>query len=483
MTETVSLSWTDRRHIERVARSAGTQDWRTHAELGTIAQSAWETSQETRRARHAMESVGYAVDAVADRVAGLEREVGIRLEEQTRALQQQSEILSQIRDAVLTPAKTRAAERVADAAQLLDRERWDRALAVAEEGIDADPNNPGVFFAAGWALVGLERPDEARSMFEEARDAADGDQRSLGARQAARAALAGGDSALAFTLARDARAMAESPNEAAAVAYDVAVYAWLNEDRDTARQALLSACEHDSRYCEMALLDRNLDDASELRDLAATTLATLSEEVGSRLPEVERRSQSIRDSLPAPPTSARTYSDLAPNLRPDIDWSVQRSKVKQGLAKVDHTVAGLDEEDTIQGRIAALAASSEALDVIEGEARDLPDVIAAHDAASKRQDELEALRAAAEGERDKWQSIAANTQHWRANAGKWLFWSVATTALGLALPIFLAIGLPMLLVTLGALALDQVARQRRTHSDGVVQRTTTEMSGNRGAEQ
>lgn len=276
MAQQVSLSWTDR----RLVANAGATGYVTNLQLQSISSSAWQTSDETRRARQAMERVGMSVDDVADQVARLERNLGLWMEAQTRVLEQQTELLSQIRDAVLTPAKTRAAERVADAAQLLRNERYKRALTVAEEGIDADPNNPGVFSAAGWALYCLERPDDARKMFEEARDAASGDERSRAARQAGRAALAGGNPSLAYSLVRDARRMADTDDEQAAVSYDVAIYAWLTRDMDTAPIALEAACRHDSTYCKMALLDTNLDDAQGLRDLAARILSELIDVTG-----------------------------------------------------------------------------------------------------------------------------------------------------------------------------------------------------------
>ena len=77
-----------------------------------------------------------------------------------------------------------------DAAGLLRSGRCDRALQCAHEAIDADPNHPGGFAAAGWACVGLERLDDARRHFMEASVAASTPEESAGyARQGARLSL------------------------------------------------------------------------------------------------------------------------------------------------------------------------------------------------------------------------------------------------------------------------------------------------------
>lgn len=470
MAQDVSLSWTDRGYLKKAANNSGAGlTFSESRNLATMSYAAWETSQETRRARVAMESVGMSVDSVADQIDRLERGLGLHLEQQTVLLKQQTEVLSQIRDAVLTPARTRAAERVADAAQLLRRERWQRALDVSREGIEADPNNPGVFFAAGWALIGLERPDDARAMFEEARDAADGDERSLGARQAARAALAGGNSGLAYSLVRDARSMAQSDDERAGVAYDVAVYAWLNDDPESAHEALEKACRHDTRYCHMAFTDRNLNDAQDLRDTAATVLTELSERVAERQPEVAAHLDEIGQGLPTPPQSSRSHSQLAEGLRPTRDWSLLQNKIHEDLTEAQRSVDNSGEADTLQGALALLNGADQLLADVEGEARELGEVVAAHDGASREQDDFESQRSEAERDRGRGVRLENATSLIRRNATTWLFWSVAWLLVGLVLPGLLVVGIVLLVVTFSALGVNYVGAEQRQKAEATIQ--------------
>lgn len=478
MAQEVNLSWSDRQYLKPKRNAATGSDIRhqTHGIAAAVSIAAWETSRETRLARETMKSVGISVDAVSDQVEHLEREIGLHLDQQTLVLEQQAELLAQIRDAVLTPAKTRAAERVADAAQLLRRERWERALTVAEEGIEADPNNPGVFFAAGWALVALERPDAATEMFEEARDAADGDERSRGARQAARAALAGGNTSLAYSLARDARQMAESEDERAAVAFDVAVYAHLTGDEETSHDALRSACHHNSRYCQMALVDRNFKDAQHLRDAAAAVLTELSAEIGRLRPQVEQRVARDRQMLPHPPSSQRAYGQLPRALRPTTDWAELRAKVTQDLEQAEALVDACTEKDNLQGSLGSLEAANHTLEEAEANAQQLGNVVAEHDAASQRHEELQSERSQAEADRDLGVKLEAATSLVKRKQVTWIFWTVAFILVGLAVPTLLPIGLLLLVFTAASLIVNEIGAQRRVKATVELERLNSQLS-------
>ncbi len=431
MAQQVSLSWTAQHDLRQAARNVGL-DGVSQGLLQDISISAWQTSQETRQARRAMESVGSSVEAVADQVEHLERELGVRLEEQTRVLEQQAELLSQVRDAVLTPSKTRAAERVVDAAQLLRKERYGRALTVAEEGIDADPNNPGVFFAAGWALLGLERPDDARKMFEEAREAADGDEQSRAARQAARSALAGGNLPLAYSLVRDARAMAVSDEERAAVAFDVSVYAWLNGDRDTAKEVLESACRYDSRYCHMTLIDRNLIDAQELHELASVVLTELAEQVVLRQERVRTKLDEVRAELPRPPNSALTHDQLGAGVRPPQDWRSLKTGIdgRVSRATADSTASG--KAETLQHSSRLLIDSATILEEAHREIPKLRSAISAHDEAAAQHARLEDDLSQVERERQRVAGIVNVISGIRRKTKLLIFWGIVLCLVGLA---------------------------------------------------
>ena len=75
-----------------------------------------------------------------------------------------------------SPARTRAAERLVDAAELLRHNRNERALSLAEQAIDDDPNNDTAFVLAAWAALGLEDLERARGYFREAAQATASEQ-------------------------------------------------------------------------------------------------------------------------------------------------------------------------------------------------------------------------------------------------------------------------------------------------------------------
>jgi tetratricopeptide (TPR) repeat protein len=146
-------------------------------------------AETTRRAAAALGQIGYSLDRVAANVASLERTLGFGMEQQADLLTRQAETLDELSAALRTPAKTRAAERLIDVAELLRRERWEPALALASEATKDDPNNPEAFQAAAWAQLALGEMSDARDLLVEAALAADGVPRSRNGRQAARATL------------------------------------------------------------------------------------------------------------------------------------------------------------------------------------------------------------------------------------------------------------------------------------------------------
>jgi tetratricopeptide (TPR) repeat protein len=416
--------------------------------LQSIASSAWEMTAETRRARQSMENVGHAVEDVADQIQALERELGMQLEEQTAVLRQHTEVLGAIHDTLLTPAKTRAAERVADAAQLLDRERWERALMVAEEGIEADPNNPGVFEAAGWALLSMDRLDEARQMFEEARDASDGDARSRAARQAARAALAGDHAALAYKLGRDARALAVSADERAAVDYDVAVYALLNGDGDIAADSLEAACRHDSRYSEMAVMDRHFDAAPDLRDRAARILTEFAQAVQRRQPEVTAHSARVRATWPRAPQTSKTYAQLGAGVRPNHDWGALQVELSTELGGAERKLAEATDEPSLQHTLRVLGEADAELAAVESRTTHLVELIAAHEAAAYQHERLEAQLGEAERAAQNWRQVLNLTGAARRRFRQLLFWGLVAFAVGLLIPPVIVVAVGLLLYSI-----------------------------------
>lgn len=426
--------------------------WMDSQAIQSTARSAWQTTEETRRARQALDSIAYDAGAAADAIGHLENSIGLHLDTQTRVLERQSEVLEEIRGAVMNPSKTRAAERIADASQLLDHDRFERAVKVAEEATDADPNNPNGFFAAGWALVGLERFEDARAMFEEARDASHGDQRSLGCRQAARSAFLAGKPDLAYQLSRDARGTAESVDEAAAVNYDVAVYASATDDPDTAIASIEEACRADSRHGERALRDPAFDQAPDVRDAAARVLGQTAEVIAEQRPRVEGKIRNLREGLPRPPANdSRSHTQLAVGIRPERDWNQLRASIKQRLVELDRAIATAEEDARLQHMVSALASADEQL--VELEMQDLPlleEATKQHDESVRRQLQLEGDRQVAERNRGRWVAFA----RLRGQAAKrrgWLVIGIVLTVVGAALTgVVLGFGL-LILFILGAM--------------------------------
>jgi tetratricopeptide (TPR) repeat protein len=149
-------------------RSGSSLSWSEHNALVASAAGSMATAQETARVRHTLEQLRYDVQDVTQAVETLQSEIGLQLQDQTRLMIRQVELLAQIAETLRTPARTRAAERISDAGELLRRERYERALTLAIQAIDDDPNNPAGFLAAAWASLGIDNVEQARDFFREA---------------------------------------------------------------------------------------------------------------------------------------------------------------------------------------------------------------------------------------------------------------------------------------------------------------------------
>jgi len=448
--------------------------WMDSAAIRESAVAAWQASAETRQARQAVEDLQYDVGEAVDAIAGLEQSLGLKLDDQVRVLKQQSAVLEEIRSAVLNPEKTRAAERLADATQLLENERYERALKVAGEGIDADPNNPNLFFVAGWASVAEERFEEARAMFEEARDASRGDQRSLACRQAARSAFVAGKSELAYQLCRDARAAAEGPEELAAVNYDIAVYACATGDQATAVSAIEEACEEDSRHADRALFDPVFERAPEVRDAAARSLRRIAEEIQRTLPAIEGRIASLQETIPGPPVhNDHPHSALDAGVRPTRDWQNHRDQVEQELGEVLRSISSAKDDARLQAMVSALGAAGTQLAALEGELPALAESIKQHDDAVSHQSRLAEHLNAASHSRERWASIARLRQVGRHKGLIWV--GVILSCLGLLIPSFLVIGLLTLAGIAAAYGIGFYAEQQQEMEQRTAQRITEEL--------
>ena len=258
-----SLSWIDSQALQATAHSAA----------ATASLAATAVSSLTR--------LGYEVEVVARAVYSLEARIGLTLERQTAVMAEQSAALDRIDVSLRNPAKVRAAERVSDAGKLLARGRFDRSLSLALEATEDDPAGPAGYLAAAWALFGLKRLEEARGMFAEAALFADGDASSEASRQQARIAFALDDRPGALASLEPLRSLDLSPEERAAVGYDLGVYGLvLNEPQALAD--IRAAFEEDSDYCLTALADPALNGNMAVCSLAEARIAELDAELDER---------------------------------------------------------------------------------------------------------------------------------------------------------------------------------------------------------
>ncbi len=328
--------------------------WSEHQALMTTADAAAATAREAARVSRSLDS--------------LEAELGLQLEDQTRVMSRQLDVLADIAASLKTPAKTRAAERIVDTGELLRRRRFDRALQVAEEAIDADPNNPAAFLAAGWALLGLGRLEEAREQFSEAAAASDGDARSSNNRKVARLTfvLEGPEAALA-SLRRSATDFV-SQRESHAVTYDRVVYETAAGRGADQTSAIVRLGQQDGRYCACALSDPILSRHPGVHAAATSQLGrTIAELDVARarfkeaLGHLERQAtdamarshalgrapgQVVMDALAAAssPTTKEQFENAASNLRPHDANSVINRLVEriQSLSAPVHEIQQLE---------------------------------------------------------------------------------------------------------------------------------------------
>jgi hypothetical protein len=271
------LSWSDRNALKSAVSASG------------------EAARETSAIRQRLDLMGLEIATISRAMMAVEAELGFGLQAVAMALSGQLTVLEGIADTLRTPAKTRAAERLVDVAELLCRERWQRALAISHSAIEDDPNNPAGFLAAAWAHMGLTDLERAREAFIEAAEAGDDVQRSAAGRQAARLTLALVDDpkpalkqldryGLTSAPAWPAEAQWDGPatrvrverwwenqRELAATQYDRAVYL-VSSDPDESAVELKAAGTIDPRFFALALTDTLLADYEDLADIAAREL-------------------------------------------------------------------------------------------------------------------------------------------------------------------------------------------------------------------
>ena len=277
-------------------RSGSSLSWSEHRALMASAAGSMATAQEAARTRQTLEQLRYDVQDVAQAVETLQTEVGLQLQEQTQLMSRQLELLAQIAETLRTPARTRAAERISDAGELLRRERYERALSMAVQAIDDDPNNPTGFLAAAWASLGLDDVEQARDFFRESAQASDGDQRQSALRRAAR---------LTFLLEGPQDALKElgdspeqlSPKEEGATDLDRAVYFSKAGEATAAAECIRKASYHDGRFCLMALTDPILSRDATVAETAAEQLRAIKEEVADPIAEEVRRAHARYEAL------------------------------------------------------------------------------------------------------------------------------------------------------------------------------------------
>jgi hypothetical protein len=317
-----------------------TLSWSEHSALIETARGAKELASHTRAIGRHLETIGLDIEATAAGVAALEWSLGLRLDSQTQLLGEQVSLLTGIAEVMRTPAKTRAAERLVDVAELLRRRRWKRALSIAETVTEDDPNNPEGFLACAWANLGLGQIELARDAYVEAAEATDSLRASELGRQAARLDLAiRGGRAAVETLERFG--VEDAPDwpqiswperevlsdcirrrtELGAVCYDRAVYAAATGDIEGSSEALrlagtlspvfLAAAHQDSVLVEYQVL---IDQATELLLAAIDAQRDRTAAQLERARSLQRESQDHRLDDPASDESLAALSKLVTDL-------------------------------------------------------------------------------------------------------------------------------------------------------------------------
>jgi hypothetical protein len=290
--------------------------WSEHSALVSAERNTAELAMSARGIARQLESMGLDLQATAASISALELSLGLCLDSQTRLLYQQVVLLGELSEVLRTPAKTRAAERLTDVGELLRRERWKRALSVAEEVTEDDPNNPEGFLACAWANLGLQRLDAACDSYIEAAEAADGLRASELGRQAARVAFAtkGARAAqevlerfaiteaarwptVSWTDAELVRKSIRERTELGAVNYDRAVYAAAEGEREVAAEALEDAGELSPEFLAAALQDAVLLEDAELVERVSRLLATAMNHQQATIAAQRERARSLLAEL------------------------------------------------------------------------------------------------------------------------------------------------------------------------------------------
>ncbi len=293
-------------------QTAPALSWSEHSALVSAQRNTAELALSARGIARQLESMGLDLQATAASISALELHLGLRLDAQTRLLDRQLALLGELSDVLRTPAKTRAAERLTDVGELLRRQRWKRALSVAEDVAEDDPNNPEGFLACAWANLGLQQLDAACACYVEAAEAADGLRASELGRQAARVAFATKDAGTAQAILErfaitdvprwptvsweDAALVHRSireRTELGAVNYDRAVYAAARGKREIAAEALEDAGELSPEFLAMALHDPVLLEDADLVERVRGLLAMAMDDQRIRITAQHERGRSL----------------------------------------------------------------------------------------------------------------------------------------------------------------------------------------------
>jgi tetratricopeptide (TPR) repeat protein len=330
--------------------------WADQRALQGAAAGAMQSAVELRAIRGSLDDLAFGSERIAASIRDLEGELGFRLEEQSRLLEQEVSLLAQISETLRTPAKTRAAERLSDTGELLRRGRWDRALTLAEEAIADDPNNPAAFTAAGWALMGLERLPEAQRSFLESAEAADGDTRSRATRQAARLAFANSssDEALRVLALADDRV---SDFERRGLSYDKAIYMAASGQPDEAVGHLVLAITDDEAFCFYALSDPLVKEHVSL-------LMAAKEEISTLIGGLAEERAVIGDAISHIASCLMEAVTLASNLRKEAELETFQQK----LATTEDAVRDItiSSSQTLTDKLAALRQTSRSAAELNG---------------------------------------------------------------------------------------------------------------------
>lgn len=313
-------------------------NWSQHAALEARSAPSGAVAFDTSAVVRELRTLGFAAQEIVASIGSLERSVGLRLDAQTEQLREQATLLAEIAQTLQSPSATRSAERVRDASQLLARHRYERALTTAEEAIEANPNSHAAFTAAGWANLGLGRPEQAREQFREAAQATaeasyeEDYPHVQSVLQAARLtfALDGADAALReLDARRTARPRAEERllelSLQGQIAYDRAVYLFASGSEFAAVMSLQVAAGADMRCALMALTDPVLAESAAIHEAATDGLQLRDDALQTLLAAVEQATSAFAAWCEALDQFDGTrYPNVAGFIYPDASaWDTQ----------------------------------------------------------------------------------------------------------------------------------------------------------------